>query len=349
MKATIVLCLFASAALADDVLFLSNGATRAGRIVGIEGANIRLQVPLSAPVGAPLTSPLVFASVAVPRADVSRIEFSPNPAQEHLLRSATPLQLPAVRAAWTAAQPWLEMPRSPSARVGVLLGDLLLRSADAALYPEALRLFQIIEDKAWSEDDQASARHGRLRAMVASGQAREAIAEATELAQTTENPEVLIAAKLLLAEADATALRKLIEDNPRWQEDVAIRPERERLYQHALDLYLFPYLFHGSEIEASSRGLWGATKLYEYVGEPYAALETARDIVAIYPSTKYAALAAEWVSKLPEEVRAYDAEKEARKDAASSPETDLSNQAKTDAPGKKSPKKSHEKKPDPQN
>jgi len=58
-----------------------------------------------------------------------------------------------------------------------------------------------------------TAKQGRLRAMVASGKAKDAVGEAEQLAASTEDPTVLIEAKYLLAETSAASLKKLLEDN----------------------------------------------------------------------------------------------------------------------------------------
>ncbi len=341
-RSLLVLLLLTGGLQAEDVLFMKNGERRAGILVGLEGPTLRLQVPLPpAPSAVPGAAP-VYASVGIARADVEQIGFATDPARDALLRTATADKIPALEAQWTKFLPWLDMPRSPAARIGVLLGDLLLKSNDPTQASRALALFQQIKDKAWDPADRMNARQGRLRAMVATGRAAEAVNEAMELAAVTESPAVLIEAKFILAGADDSGLRKLVEDNPRWQEDFFVRPEHARLYHGAVDLYLYPYLFHGSESEPAARGLWGAAQVYDFVGEKALALECARDIVAIYPQTRYATQAKAFIASLPEDIRAADPEKEARNDLA--PPAD---QKSASSPTPK-PKK-NEKKPAPKN
>jgi hypothetical protein len=312
---------------------MTSGEKRSGRVVGTDGKLLRLEVPLpTAPSAAPM-----FASVSIPRTDVAQIEFATDPALEALLKELPVAKVPDLEARWTKLLPWLSLPRSPAGRAGNALGDGLLRTEDPAQAAKALELFTLIEAGAWDEPDRMLARQGRLRAMVATGRAKEAVAEAVELAAVTENPAVLIEAKYILAEADAAALRTLVAENPRWEEDVFVKPERERLYHAALDLYLYPCLFYGSEAGPAARGLWGALRLYESAGDPAAALECARDIVALYPGTKHATLARDWIASQPEEVRAIDPEKEARDENATS--------SKPAAEPSPKPKKSPDKKP----
>ncbi len=313
MMKTLLLLLAAATSLhAQDVLFLKSGETRPGKIAGTDGRLVRLQVPLPAPPGA---AP-AFASVSVPIADIASIEFARIPASERLLRSPSTSDLPALAALWSAQQPWLAMPKSPAGRLGCTYAGLLLQSRDLSQAALAWQIFYAIETKAWNDEDRMAARQGRLRAMVACGRAADAVDEARELAHLTENPAVIIEAKFILAEADHAALRQLVADNPRWEEDVHVIPKHARLYHQALDDYLFPSLFFGSESQAASRGLWGALQVYDFNGEKSKALECARDIAALYPDTEFAALAKDYADALPEELTDIDPEREAREQQA---------------------------------
>jgi len=295
MKTFFLMFLSLSCLSAQDVIFLRNGEMRAGRITAADSDLFRLQVPLPARVGIPPA----FASVSVPKSQVSYIEFARDPALEEKLQSATPGQLQQIATLWSGQAVWLDVPKSPAARVGCLYGDLLLRTGGAENARRALEVFRMIEAKAWSKEDSMSARQGRLRAMVASGHARDAVSEAEQLAASTEDPAVLIEAKYILAETAATSLKKLLKDNPRWQDDPGVIPERNRLYHEALDLYLYPSLFEGTATVAAARGLWGAIGVYQLAGEPQNTRECARDISIIYPGTEYAAQANDLIAALP--------------------------------------------------
>jgi hypothetical protein len=302
--------LFAQSAPGDlDTLFMKNGEKRVGKLAGIDAQVVRLQVPL--PAAGNALSP-ALATVTIPRADIHHVEFVQDPARDHKLSAAGSAQLGEVALIWFKLQPWLGLPRSAASQAGLVYGDLLLRSGTPENAAKALDLFQKIEKETWNEDDKILARQGRLRAMVATGNAKGAVAEAVALEKISEDPAVLIEAKYILAEAAEKTLRKLIEDNPRWQEDFFVIPERNKLYNEALDLYLYPYLFFGSEAEPSARGLWGAIGMYRSAGDLKMALETARDLVAIYPGNRYTKQAAEFIASLPEDLRKEDHEKEAQ-------------------------------------
>lgn len=309
MNRLLLFCFASVACLhAQDVLFLKSGTTRPGKIAGTDGRLIRLQVPLPTAPGAPPA----FASVSVPVDEVASIEFARDPETERLLRSSSPADLPALASLWTAQQPWLSIPKSPAGRIGCLYASLLLESRSLANAATAWRLLHTIETQAWNEQDRMAARQGRLRAMVACGRASDAVEEARELAHLTENPDVIIEAKFILAEADFAALRQLVADNPRWQEDVHVVPTHNRLYHQSLDAFLFPSLFFGSESHAAARGLWGAVQVHDFSGDKGSALECARDIATLYPQSEFAARAADYIAALPEDVSALDPEREAR-------------------------------------
>ena len=341
MMRPILLLLLACGALgAQDVLLLRTGEKRAGCLVGLDEKAFRLQVALPPPPGAPAGAAPMAATVMIPRGDVTQIAFAPDPARDEMLNGAALEHIAEIEAQWAKAAPWLPLPRSPSARIGCVLGDLLLRSADPPKAARALELFRQIESDTWNDDDRTAARQGRLRAMVATGHAKEAVREAGEMAANTENPIVLIEAKFLIASATESELRRFLEDNPRWQEDPHAIPKRNRLYNEALDLFLYPALFHGAEAAPSARGLWRAAQVYMLCGEPARAQECARDVAAIYPGTGFARPAAEFIASLPEDVRASDPEKNGP--TAKAEPSALSPQEK---PIKKpTRKKSHEKK-----
>ncbi|MGH8046783.1 MAG: hypothetical protein ACREKL_06020 [Chthoniobacterales bacterium] len=288
-----------------DTIFMSDaaGTRRVGHIVGIDEKSLKVELPL--PGGA-------MATVGVPRMQVSRVEFAPNAARDRLIAAPTAANAPALGTEWQRWKPFLAVPKSPAAVVGNAYASALLAAGNANLAAQALEIFKSIEQGAWSEQDVAAAKRGRLRALVATGHAADAVAEAEALAKESEDPTVLIEAKFILAEASQAKLRKLVEDNPRWNEDPVVKPEHDRLTNEALDLYLHPYLFLGSETEAASRGLWGAVQIYRFTGDDANAIESARDLTTIYAGTRYAAMAKDYLDKLPPEaLKNQNAEKDA--------------------------------------
>ena len=250
----------------QDTIFLRQGDRLVGKLTGVDAQSIRLRRLLPPLPGASPDAAPVFALVTVLRSHVDHVEFSSDEEQERALENATRANVSEIEGHWLKARPWLAVPKSPAAGIGLAYGDLLLRAGDLTSARKALELFRIIEMETWSRPDAMRARQGRLRAMVASDALQEAIAEAREIERVAEDPVILIEAKFILAKAAEKALRKLEEDNPRWQEDVFVAPERERLYEETLELYLYPALFFGSEIDVASRGL-GFRRLVEITRE----------------------------------------------------------------------------------
>jgi tetratricopeptide (TPR) repeat protein len=302
-------------ARALDTLFLTGGETRPGRVLALDADTLRLRVPMPPRPGAAPGEQAVFATVSIPRTSIVRIEFEPDPARDALLKNPSAGDLAAIETLWKQWEPFLGMAKSPAGRIGNRLGDVLLQTKSEGDAARALGLFMRIEQEAWDEEEHMVARQGRLRAMVATGRAKEAVAEAVELARNDEDSAVLIEAKYIIASAADQRLRDLVEANPRWKEDIYVIPEHARLMNEALDEYLYPYLFLGSERGAAARGLWGAARVCRFVGDLPNALECARDIVSLYPDAPEAASARALIESLPEEIRARDPEKEARENA----------------------------------
>ena len=305
-------------AQALDALFMHSEKPRLGRVESISDAGVRLRVPLAPAPGSPPGGETVFSTLLIPRDDISRIEFEEDPVLTALLAAPRAESRGALESQWKRWEPFLGLPKSPAGMVGTALGEVLLLAEDPADATRALEIFTLIEGRTWDERAVMRARQGRLRAMIATGNAAAAVGEALELEKITENPTVIVEAKYILANAAENSLRKLVEDNPRWEEDVWIIPERDRLLNEALDEYLYPYLFFGSEDEAAARGLRGAMGVYSFVGDLPNARECARDLLALYPESRYAAAARDLLAGLPEDILADDPEREVR-EASDSP------------------------------
>jgi tetratricopeptide (TPR) repeat protein len=273
-----LLLLIATAARGQDVIHRANGTRQPGKVVGIDDRALKVEVLLIP--GQPA------ATVTIPRSEVVRVDFAEAEAERRLLaagRAADPQQ---VAATWQQKQAYLRFPNSNAGAFALLHAHQLLRTKGRE--QEAFSLYERIASNDWSEARRDEAGRGKLSAMIATGRAAEAVEHARQLAINAEDPATLIEAKHVLAEASLKQLRELLEENPRWEEDEHVRPERHRLYHETLDLLLFPFLFYGSESEQAARGLWRATELYRLVGEAEQATETARDIAVLYPGTSFA-------------------------------------------------------------
>jgi len=296
----------ATASAADQVtLVMKNGGNRTGEIIFADDHQIRLKIALGEQGDA-------TATVSIPRSAMNTIEFESDPAMEQLLGSPNPTHTEELDALWTKFNPWLGTPHSPTARIGCALGESLLASPNSKNAKRALGIFKEVETKAWSQSDRERAKVGRLQAVLASGNAGEAMREAKDLALNKENFTLLIQAKFIMAQARHKDFLRFLKENPRWNEDPIATPARHQLYDEVLELYLFPALFMGSEGESAARGLWGAVEIYRESGETPLAIETCRDITALYPDTAYASKAKDFLSQRTPEQIAVDKEKEAK-------------------------------------
>lgn len=341
MKRTLLILLAATCVVqAQDVLEMKMGNRRAGKIVSFDERFIRLELDIPSEGGA---APQSVASIALPRGDVLSIDFASDSQRDSMVRAAGAQDIPALEGYWKIFKPWLEMSRSPSGSIACALGNALLATKERKNAERALELFTLVEEKAWQASDKARAREGRLRAMTATGRAAKAIEEAKVLAEETEDPEILIEANYLLAQAAEKELGEFLKENPRWDIDTNVIDQRHRLHNRVLELYLYPSLFFGTNNEKAARGLWGAIGIYRASGEERLAIETSRDILAFYPKTPEAEQAQTYLASLKPEQLAADPEAEARKEMPESPSTESS------PPPQKGAKPAKEKKKKPKN
>lgn len=324
LSALVFLLFAVEASMARDVVMLADGTRRAGGIAGFDGNIVRLRVALPGALVASAGGSAT-ATVSIPLGDIESIEFWESPERSALLREAGVSQLLDVELEWIRMRPWLGVPRSAAAAIGCTFGELLLARGSAEDVATAFELFRGIEGGAWKEADRMRAKQGRLRAMVASGSASEAVAEAEKIAEEFEDPVILIEAHHIMARAMADELEAFLKENPRWNEDTRVIDDggtrvidqRHKLHRRALELFLYPALFYGADSAKAARGLWGAVGIHRLGGDEVKAMETARDIVQLYPATPEAKHAAEFLSSLPPELCERDAAKEALEEMAS--------------------------------
>ena len=289
--ATVLMLSFVSA---QDTVEYVDGNKRTGRLAGADDKVFKLRIP--APVAGQQA-----AVISINRNEVEKIIFGPDPDLETVIKDPVIGRTSFARLLWQRLEPFLSVPESPAAKAGIVYGDILLLSADASRHNEALDLFRRIETEAWNEQDRGRALRGRLQALLRLGRVDEASREAEEMAARTEDPELLLETKLLLAETRLAALRALLEENPRWSEDPPVQAQRKRLLNETLDLALYPFLFHGTSREQAAKGLWLVREAHLLAGDTDAAREVATDITVIYPQTRHAGPAREALQQKPPE------------------------------------------------
>jgi hypothetical protein len=271
-----------------DVLHLKQGDPIPCEILDLSDKNVRIKVTIKVSGGE------AFSTKIVPMGQVAFIDFGAQPGEAFLLESGVLEDLEEIEALWDLKRSNLHRPNSNAGEVGLKLAGILLDSRDLE---EAKALYAAVEKRDWDEKRRARARRGRLRTLLAMGEVEAAVKEALTMAEEGGSAEILMDAKFVLASADFDELKKLVEENPKWEEDDVVRPERNRLFNDIIDQYLHPYLFHGADEAAASRGLWGAIEVYRWAGESEAALARAQDLLALYPLSEVAPKAAVLVAE----------------------------------------------------
>jgi len=292
----LVVLAFTQVATAQDVVILKSSTERKGKISGVEEEFLKLSLPA-------VEEALGSITISIPLDDIASMQCKsvklPEASDSDTFISAQ----------WRQWLPLLTVEGSPASRIGVEHTRRLLKQGKT---DEALALFRKIEAEAWDAEGKLLAKSARLDAMIENGQIAEAQNEAKEFAKTSDDPATLIKSRYILATTASKALQKLVEDNPRFSEDPVVAREHTRLYNEALDNFLYAPVFYGAFEEDSARSLAGAIALYRFCGEDARALECARDIVKFHPTSPQAIEAAEFIKTLPEDLRAYDPEKIAR-------------------------------------
>lgn len=287
-----LLALLVNSSEAQDVVHLKNGQSAACEVTALTDNIVTFNLPTrGGPAGG-------SAKRTIQMSEVAYVEFGFRPGEKAAWEQRDTLDPETLDRWWDFHFAHLHRPRSRTAGFGIALGHSLLRVNEPFENKQALSLFDRIIERAWSEDDRASARQGRLQALIATGDLETAIGEAKLLSQRTEDPELLIEVKFLLAEADFKKLQQLVEDNPRWEEDDEVRPERNELYHRTLDQYLWPHLFHATREAAAARGLLAAGDVYRFGEELERARASYEDLVQLYPQSESATVAKERLDTL---------------------------------------------------
>lgn len=280
------------AAAGQDLVVLKGGESLACRVDDLTDNIVNVTLP--GPAGIPGGS----ARRTLQTAAVDYIEFGFREGEEALFARRFAAGSAELKPWWDASFPHLHRPRSRAAAWGVAYGAALLREDPTSGPGRALSVFDHVAARAWSGDDVALAKQGRLRALMAKGELETASAEARLLARETEDPALLVEVEHLLALADFEALRMLEEEHPRWIEDDEVRPRREDLYHGTLDQFLKPHLFHATREEAAARGLHHAAEVLLFGGEREEAKARWEDLLALYPDSSHAATARERLAAL---------------------------------------------------
>lgn len=222
----------------------------------------------------------------IPWSSIEKIEFTASKEFLKAVNDPDQVELSTLAELWNQQADYLTRPMSRTAQVGLVYADKLANSKEDLSEESAIDLYNEIAEKAWSRFHQGQAIRGKLRLLIKTGREREAIREAEALALKTENPEHLLEAKYVLAESAFAKLKEIEQENPRWHLDDEVRPERNQLYNRAIDHSLYAFLFYGTQEQAATRGLLHAAQVYEFGNDLENSENCAGDILRLYPESQ---------------------------------------------------------------
>lgn len=271
-----LLCLIVATAAGQDVVHLQDGRALHGRLDRLASHEIVLVETLPGGRGTARRSLLPD--------DIRFIDFAALPGETEAL--ADPAQQERrLLELWQEKSVHLGRPASNAGVIGLALVRECLRRKDPLLAERALRIGDLVAREDWDQRRRSEARRGCLRALLQLRRLDEAVAEAQRVARSEDDPDLLLEAGLVLAQAEFERLRQFEAEHPRWRDDEAHTAERTRLYHRTLDLFLRLPLFHGSAEERAAEALWGAVQVHRFAGETEAANDRHQDLLALYPNT----------------------------------------------------------------
>lgn len=274
-----------------DILTLSDGSRKTGRVLGVEQEMLVLSTQ---PVPG-----LPNVELRFPKARIASIDFEEDTQRDAFIHGAGQPELREIASLWERFAPLLTYPGSPSARIGLRYGLLLLGLRATGDRTDPLQLFEKIAGAAPVPAEREAAMQGVLRSLLATRQWARAETEALSITRSVCGTPLLAEARLTLGLIHSARLRELLQENPRWQEDDFVRPERNRLHDSALDGLLGAALLPEVPAEIAARALLGALRVYEMDSNISQARAVAADLVSLHPTSNEAASARKWLNANP--------------------------------------------------
>ena len=276
--------LLACRAGAQDRVHMKDGRIAQGRILNLATSKISMELQLPGVSG--------FSKRDFDPELVRFIDFAPLPGEaEALANPSDPKQQETLLKLWQEKSVRLPWPSNNAGDIGLVYADSLLKASSPELIERAFRIYSLIEKDDWDEARKDKAKTGRLRSLILLGRIEEAINEAQIVARESEDPDLLIEARQVIAKAEFEKLKRFENEHPRWDQDDELTEARTGLYQQVLDQFLHTPLFHGSVETRAAESLWQVIEVHQFAKEASLALERARDLVQLYPKTPEAAKA----------------------------------------------------------
>ena len=232
----------------------------------------------------------------LPYDQIGSIKFGLTMGERQLIAEAKAETIPALRVFWEARHATIKLTGSNAGDFGLALARAL-RETKAYAKAQA-----IAKEIAYGDHDPA--RRARALAetetlafiqVMATAKPKEVEKRAwaiTEMAEET-NADLMLLVTGFLMKKEFTALKQVEADNPRWMEDDEVKPIRERHYHRALDLALYPSLFHPRRRAESADGLWQAAQIYLHTHDSARVVAVLEDLLNLYADSHHTAKAKE--------------------------------------------------------
>jgi hypothetical protein len=221
----------------------------------------------------------------LPYDQIGGVKFGLTMGERQLIAEAKPESIPALRVFWEARRLTLKIPGSNVGDFGLALARALRQEK---IHSEALGIAREV-----AEQDHDPARKARAKLesdtldfiqFMQTAKPEEVEKRAWSLIEATDesNPDLMLLITGYLMIKEFESLQRIEEEHPRWMEDDEVRPERDRHYHRALDLALYPSLFHPRRAAEAAEGLWQAAQVYRYTQEKEQEAGALEDLLALY-------------------------------------------------------------------
>ena len=227
----------------------------------------------------------------VPLGDIGAIKITLTPAETSLQENPEADAAPALGVLWEARKATITLTGSNVSETGIAYAKALRAVNTEESLAEAESVLSTITAKAAEEHRIAVARSEmevlafvRAKRAGNTNQTDELAWKITENA-SEENSDAMLIATDWLADRHFTKLKAIEEDNPRWSEDNEVKPERDGLYNLALDFALYPSLFETGNDAKAATGLAKAARVYKFTGENELLKNVLEDLASLYPDS----------------------------------------------------------------
>jgi hypothetical protein len=228
----------------------------------------------------------------IPYEQIGGIKFGISMGERQLVAEAKIESISALRVFWEARRRTIRVSGSNAGDFGLALARALRQAESGG---EALSIAREIEAE---DNDPERRERARLEGDTlmflqtmrtdAPDEIEKKAWSMIEAANET-NPDLMLLVTGYLMKKEFERLKFIESENPRWTEDDEVKPERDRHYHRALDLALYPSLFHPRREREAAEGLWQASEVYQYTRELPREIGVLQDLVALYSAQPQAA------------------------------------------------------------